>query len=612
MTDPAPKIMVTLVYHKHLHQFFLKCPGLPDCWMYLGKDIARSTHAAQIIGDRCQRMNIGEHLQRTAINCRQEYIDFVGRLGQRFSGDMRWWLTSLSERNPFVSDVFLHLCYVTLAVETARIARKDLLIVCESYELLQSLYKNLHVLPNVNTRVYGPGPGGRVNAFSKHLTWEILQKIWFVSRFGCRRLLARVSSARRKRLRTAKPGSMHAFIHSWTDARSFTDDDAYRDVYFGTLPRELKKRDVSICYLAEILPTVWFPRVLRRLMMAQENIVLLEDCITFTNILQAAMVHQQTLRNDDIPPFGNLDVSDLVNGEIVRDRLNTRSEQAYLCYCASRTIGKRYEPQVFIYAFENHIWEKMFCMGLNSFSPETKTVGYAHTIVNPMYTCYTCSEYEKEAMPLPDRIIVNGERPKKILAESGFDQEKLWISGSLRNPRLGFLQVDCREIRRPPSVLVAASASINESLELIHKIYAAFRDTDDISLLIKLHPTVTREMIDPDLPLLPEHIRITETPMDKLLSEVDLMIYMSTSASVEALARGLPVLHIKSDCSIDMDVFSSYDNIPSVSKPKEILAETRKLLVGGSMAYDEAQAILQELFAPVRENVVDVFLARET
>jgi surface carbohydrate biosynthesis protein (TIGR04326 family) len=305
--------------------------------------------------------------------------------------------------------------------------------------------------------------------------------------------------------------------------------------------------------------------------------------------------------------MGGIQMEQILDGEMERDGTNTRREEAYLRYCAGKQVSSKSHIRTFIYIFENHIWEKMFCQAFRCFSPETKLVGYAHTIVNPMYTSYTVSDYEQNLLPLPDIIAVNGVRAKNVLEQSGFFGKKIEIIGALRYQHLEKKKFSRKE-HTVKIVLVALSAGVNDSLELAHKVISALANHEGIIVDLKCHPTLPFSIISQHIRELPNNVRIREDPIEKLLANSDILVYAESTVCIEALAMGVPIINIKSDHRIDMNIFEGIDAVLSVSNPTEITGAINYVISDEALEqFNNLQVIVEEFFAPINKNFLDVF-----
>jgi len=111
-------------------QIFLAFPldkGLPDLlrqipesgkfhWAYLGSDYRQILELEKGALKQWPRISISEKLQVTAGDYRSQYIEWIGEMGQE-RNSLPWWAGSISDKCPYTSSLFLHICYLKIALE---------------------------------------------------------------------------------------------------------------------------------------------------------------------------------------------------------------------------------------------------------------------------------------------------------------------------------------------------------------------------------------------------------------------------------------------------------------------------------------------------------------
>ena len=582
-------------------------------WIYLGKDVSRCITLGKKTGRTSQQIEIGPILQKTAMDIRPEYIDYIGNL-RPADDNLYWWLTSASEKNPRVSDIFLNTCYLLTIKKILDEAEYDLVIVCESPGLAAAIEYNFNNLKDWNISIH-TCCYDRTKRLVRSAADFLSQYVFFLIRWTMRILLAWTygagpsSAGVRDNTRKSPRGCI--IIHSWIDQRSFMRSGQYDEVYLGSLGSELEKLGFEVIYLADVLPTLLYGRALHNLRQLKCPIFfLMEEFLSPVDPFVAAYVGLFKIRCPrTIPVFRGLDISAFVTEEFYRDRHQRRAPQTYLSYLVGRRIAQSNPFQSFVYSFENLMWEKMFCISIREEKPATEIIGYAHSVIDPMYLFYSLSRAEQESAPLPDRIIVNGSSAKDSLVHSGFPPSMIFIGGALRYPNLGKPPAQ-REYTGKKTLLIATSAGIGESIELIGKAYLAFRDRDDISCIIKVHPTIPLNAI-PDLRDLPSNFSLRDDPVHDLFPLIDLMVYTSSAISVEAIACGIPILHVKSDFTIDMNIFAGSPMAPSVSTPGELVLKAKEILDGPPLSREDVDGLVSGFFAPVTRESIELFVPHE-
>ena len=230
-------------------------------------------------------------------------------------------------------------------------------------------------------------------------------------------------------------------IHSWTDQRSFVNEGSFSDPYYGVLGKLLEDNRINMFYMIDVLWTISYPETLKKISKLKFQNRILENFLMFSDIIRAYQLAQIRKTREIINIFfRGHEISDLINEEYTNDRYSNRAELSSLYFFAARRMAQQFPIKTFLYTFENHIWEKMIIEGIREISPHTKIVGYAHATVNTMNLCYSRSAIEKNIIPIPDNIVVNGKQAKDLLLESGFEDANIQIIGSLRYGDLTFIK----------------------------------------------------------------------------------------------------------------------------------------------------------------------------
>lgn len=573
-------------------------------WIYVGKDVYICTLLEKIIGNRAARISISEDLQKTARQYRDDYIDYIGKIFVTHESPI-WFLTSLSEKNPFISDFFLNFCYLTVCLNYIHESERDLIIVGENRAVLHALKENLNEDPDTRMMIYdSPLHSGIENI--RYSCAKIKNKLVFLCRYMARVFLAKVFSIVKRHSREIKMSDQLIITHTFTDYRSFPEMGVYKESYLGNLCDDIAKKTTGLVYLSDVLPTLWYPKALYPLFFVKNRIYLKEEFLSLTDIFNAMLyVRTNYPEIHEKIPFGGLNVLSILQEDLSQDRATARVEQSYLNYFISKRISRRFVVKSFLFSFENHVWERAFCDGFKKMG-DTKLIAYAIVFINRMYTCYSVSRVEKAVVPHPDIIIVSGSQGKDMLAESGFDADKIIIGGAVRYPNLRADEKKIRHVSKK-TVLLALSAEINASLELVFKSVHAFSRSGELNIIIKCHPIVPYNKIAPFLPKLPGHFSISDEPIGILLSRSDLVLYTESTVCVEAVAQGIPIMHVRSDHSIDINIFEGDESVPSYADPIDINSETMRIVNGEEKL--PSNELISHLFQPIdMQKIESVFL----
>jgi UDP-N-acetylglucosamine 2-epimerase len=573
--------------------------------LYLSRNALLMRQIRKGILKKVRFIDIGEQLQSVARKSRQDYIDYIGDLSCTYNS-LSWWLTSVSEKNPFTSRVFLYLCYLKV-MEQECAAHENVVVICDSGSLMDAIGDSFGARADLSISVYGsrsPVFSGTVRRF-RGLWKKTVFAVRFLLRIGIAKFFAVIH-------RWKNPGDApdEVFLHSWTDGRSFSSTSGYKDTYFGQLGDRIQKQYPRFVIISNVLPTWFYPKAVAGLLKYGNRIHLIEQYLTFFDVFRALYtVNVQLPEITIVPLFGNLNPLAIIRGEIDADRTaSSRSELSLLHYCAGKRLGRNPHARAVFYTFENHMWEKMFITGIREVNARCRLIGYAHSIVSPGYLFYSLASAEQSIAPLPDYILVNGELAQQRLIDAGFDDAVIHVCGAFRYEDLKNRSRRLSALRGKKTILIIPTSEIDEIIELIDLAVLALQDITDVAIRIKLHPNTPVKTILPLYQDLPENFSFTFEPVDTLLPLMDLVLVTESAASIEALALHIPVLHIRSGIRIDMNAFEGIDCIPSAANPDDIKTRAHELLKEPNIAPDQYDQLVRAFFAPVDEAVITKIL----
>jgi hypothetical protein len=579
-----------------------------NSWIYLGKNVTLFSKIENIVEGRLKRIDNGQTLQDAASKIRKPYIDFVGRMAKK-EKKMAWILSSISEKNVYLSDLFLMLCYLESLDCQIKKNQAGICVFCEQPALIRVIRKNYEKRNDLEIQYIGDKCSPlktKVQRLSKKISIT-RNKILFFYYFFIRIFYAKMLKAQQKSRGSTPSNKPVIVIHSWTDQRSFLIDGSFSEAYFGNLGKILENNGNNFLYIMDILDIVSYPKTLKKLSELKIEWQLFEGFLAFSDIIRAWYLARgrKTKVTSDVFFLGR-EISELINEEYAWDQYSNRAEIGALYYFAACKMAKQFSIKTFVYTFENHLWERMTIEGIHNSSCNTKIVGYAHATVNRMYLCYSLSAPEKKIIPIPDIILVNGPRSKECLVESGFENNIIQIIGSLRFGN--FTSINKRKIfknsKNNPKILVVLSCDLDRSLEMVFKCVKAFSDIDELSIIFKLHPISNPKSLMQSIGEIPKKFTFSSQPINTLFNSVNLVIYSDSTASVEAASMGIPLLHVKSDFLLDINIFEDFFSIPSVSSPQQIRIHSQKILNGDYPSFEEIQSYVKQIFSTVDEQKI--------
>jgi surface carbohydrate biosynthesis protein (TIGR04326 family) len=585
-------------------------------WAYLGEDVAKAITIEQQIGDKGQRIEIAEQLQKVAHSLRQPYIDYIGKLSLK-NHSILWWVGSLSEKNPWISKTFLYACYIRLCQNLLESSGLEaIVLIGENKALRKCLSQNLS-RSNKGKVIQLESLTYTIINELRNVLGIALYKGYFILNSIYRLLLARYYRLNRIPRDKLRAGKGLVLIHTWVDQRSFDANGKYQETFFGDLAHHLGNKGKNVIIVPYILRTVPYLQIIRKLARSGESFLVPESFLTIVDILRAFGTTISSLpRQSAYPDFEGIDISEIIYDDVKRDWAGIRTALSLLHYETVKHWKSAQIPiDTFIYTYENHVWEKAYCIALREFYPSAKLIGYQHASVPKMLLNFFFAQDESLIMPFPDKVITNGKYIEGLFTESGYDPKKVVCGGAIRyKSATKKSKAAHKKDTQYPVILVTPSIDRNETIELIWKVLAAFRQTNEYRIILKLHPVIPYPKISGYIGSLPENFIIADKPVSELLKESHVLLYTSSATSIEALSLGVPVLHIESDFIIDRDNLSDFpSSIRQSAKNKGgIVRMTAKILKTDEKELSKQRVmwenVVVEVFGPVDESVFDLFL----
>ncbi|MBU2549814.1 MAG: hypothetical protein KKB20_15475 [Proteobacteria bacterium] len=582
-------------------------------WAALIQDYGRIIEIEEALPPTIQRMETGPAMRRAVQALRTPYYRLTADLGRKHQS-LAWWSNSISERNNMNSRLFLNCCYVDAA---RRLIERDgdLCLVCDDPTVLKIVAgcfaSSRRIVVETSGRLNGRALNGYLHSFL-YVLGTCVQGLW--RWFQAKASLYWHDRAQKERPRG--PADLDCLVHTWADEKSFGANDRFNDRYFTTLPDWLRQRG----YKTASLVTVYaiersFWRALEFFRKDPAAYILPEDYCTWYDYLFPVRLYLRRLR------FGfkglvlnGVDMSALFTMEKQRDA----GSFVLLYYpLMKRLADKGVRPSVILEAFENMLSDKMVALGVKKYLPGTRLFGFFHLAVTQNILCNFIGPGEAEFAPLPDRIICNGPVFRDRLAEAGYPEDKLSVGVALRyqylwkqkapdeSEALGF-----QPPAGPMRILVPLPLVEDGALELIGKTMAAAGN--DYHIYLKPHP-MGLGLLD----RLPDGIRsrvqALTGSMDEALARTDVVVTAATSAALDAVLSGKPLVRLGREAEIDLDPLEGLESLDRVYySPKEIkavLADYQTRIRNGSplIGYDP-RTLLPGLFAPPSDEGLSAFI----
>jgi len=585
-----------------------KMNGKKFRWAYLGEGVSKAVSLNQKIGNKGERINVAEVLQKVAKSLRQPYIGYIGKLGLK-QNSLQWWASRLSEKNPYVSTTFLHVCYMKTCIEIQKNnPDKTLVFFVENRATRRAIAKSMQ---GCDVELV-EGFGESLSEATARLKKSLLYKGGFLLTNIYKIIISRRAYDMQKRAKSEKPTIL---IYTWVDERSFDERGEYQESYLGRLYDYLNKNDKSFVIVPDILRVGVYRKTIAK-MAKSEHVFLVPHAFLSVgdifHVFSAASINAPEKVIFD--RFEDMDISDVILDDLKNDRISQRPALVMLAYRLVKRLRENgFTVDTVVYPYENYSWEKILCVAMRGFYPSAYLIGYQHTTVPMMQLNHFFSKDESKIVPLPDRIVTSGRYPRELFIRSGYPAQKVIQGGAIRYEHLLKTKMSGPPTTGGRVVLVTPSIDKFGAAELVWKVYEAFKHSSEYKIIIKCHPVMPFQVIRECLNVpLPQHFKLSGRPLAELLTKSNVLLYTDSTTCIEAIAAGVPPIHVESDFLVDIDPLDFDPTIrPSAHTPQEMVkcAENEMGIRQQELSKKKKMwnDVVSDLFSKVDESVYRLF-----
>jgi hypothetical protein len=535
-----------------------------------------------------------------------EYSSLIGRINAERAYDKFWWALNLTNKNPITTPLCSKVYYAVLISRLINSFNAEWLVVIDSDREVFCQVERLGADVDI---IYAGARSGL-----KDLT----RKISLFSIFY-RALLA----IAQKIIATlyAPPGKIEkekerVVIMSLLYGPAFKEG-RYQDIYFGSFVEYLKKSGKDILSLVWVFES--YPGMLKkaRLIGKEYHIYAREYFISTKEIVSALFM---SLRKYFTPlePIGpcmikDVDVSYLVQHYVRREYTSSRFFGNLLSYFAAKGLSRSVRIERFYYPFENRAFEKMMVLALREYAPSTRIIGYQHASLSSRHTNFFLTKEEAAATPLPDVLLTMGGVTKDILKNRGNFPEKILRSGcALRQSGFsGRLKNKPVKITR---LFIALATGIDEYVKALSFLSEALGERPPYEIWIRPHPVFS---LDEAIMMAGKpafaFMKADKQSLEDCFAWADVVLYVHSTISLEAMARGIPVINIGIDEPLDPDPLFDFDDFKwRAGSPGDLLG-----IIDGISQLDEneflarqkaGEAYVNRYMKPVTDECLKNFL----
>ena len=112
---------------------------------------------------------------------------------------------------------------------------------------------------------------------------------------------------------------------------------------------------------------------------------------------------------------------------------------------------------------------------------------------------------------------------------------------------------------------------------------------------------------------MPEHVQVSEKPINELMLQASVMVYSGSTVCLQALALGLPIVHVKPRFDFDLDPLDSAPiarlEAEGIEQLRErvhwVLENRQEYIAGKQLVWEE---LVSDIYGPIEDNVIHAFL----
>lgn len=594
---------------------------MPVRWSYLGEQLDLARACKQWIAERGMYEAAADLIREVSAAFRQDFIDYIGDLSRRHASD-RWWLSSLSEKNPYVTKVFLRTCYLLVAERLVNSGPGDgvFVLVVEDPIVRRNLSDYLHARQIPVTSFRDPV----VSLVRERLGLTVrfsIRFVWFILKHSGRILFVRTkrSPAWLNWLKSHREGEqLLVLLHEWVDQRSFDQNGHYRSLNFGDLRERISSAGRTCVVVPGIIPTVSFPSAVQALLRSRVPFLLPEQYLKINDVIRVALAGCRAPESAVWPSFKGVDISTIILDDQREDWISGRyASNALLGQAVRRWAEAGAAVDTFIYPFEGHVWEKAYCLAFRKYLPKTRLIGYQDANLPSMSLNFFAATSEMSLLPLPDVVVTNGRYSFDLLKQSGYSPDRLRCGGALRYRYLrtqAVLQPEAYAENQPIRVLVTLSAYQPQASELLRKVLEELGEHAALRIVVKCHPLLPFSNLSRMMGLhrLPANVQMSDKPMSELLVQSRVLVYTDSTTCLEALAMGVPIIHLATEFGLDFDPLDRFLDIKEIAQKEGELLRSVLLLCDGQRSLldrkHRGRQLASEFLGPVGDGTYSPFL----
>lgn len=586
-------------------------------WAYLGTDFLRMRQLEVVLGNGFERINIASIHETAADQIRKDYILWIDELNRLNGSDFEWWLSTISAKNIYNSNLFQYLCYIEIfGILMSVDSLKPSLIVVESKALAKFMLRWAKdrgldtecVYPTYLTFL------GSIKLCLKNV--KGIAGAIFDSM--CRILAAAISAL--KFGKKSPAGKFSIIISTFIHDNCITKEGVFSDRYYPYLHEYYGRKAIKYA-VNPILFDLRFRylSIYSRMRKSITPFIIAEDFLKPSDYLYAfTYPARRMFKKLSILPFRGSDMAEIV-AEEGKAESKAPAIKALLMYRTIIRAGEKgLKSDAVLVWYENQVIDKTIVAASRIAFSGVKIMGARIFVYSPNLINLFPSQSEVDAGLTPDVLLEISDR-QSLQSRAFTDAIPYNLVGALRHAYLfDEMKTQSEAHRNTKAVLVLLPFSILEAVELLSDLNSVLdKIPEDLPIFVKTHPDYSPEDIVKTfgIRIWPTRFQFFSGSMAEILSRAALAISSNSSSIVDAAIKGIPIIFVGRQTALNNNRMHGIKTplMTECFSPDDLASAIGKYL---NFASQEAGALTQEgltirneFFLPVTDKTLAGFAA---
>ena len=536
----------------------------------------------------------------------QLYIDLIGKLGSKYNS-IYWWVTQTSSKNQFGSKFFENLFYFYIIINEIKLLQKkqkiNMLIINSSKTIYQSLNKYCNE-NNIKITIHDI----HIYNISKNLFKKYKNILYFLYRkwkkiYLSHKYLKKIFN------KNFQSNKKYYILKTWLYSRTINENNKYHDSFFGVLPEYLIKKCKEIMIITDIIED--YHSNIKKIANNNDFFLITPEFFDkYSDPIRCIInIYSNKIKINEKIDFEGFDISDILRAELNEEYTKNQILNDYMYKFYIEGMLNIVDIDTFTTTYENYPWEKMCFLTLKKRSPQTHIIGYQHAAICKASIMMNLSNYEKNIIPIPDKINTMGKISKDYLKKYGnYNGKNIKESCALRFE----MPPPLKEIKKNKTykILIALRGIPKVTIGLVNFIYDSLKDNKQYSIIMRTHPTLHinqfKDNLNFDIKSWKNLLMSTNKSVKKDIQESDIIIYEGSMLSIESLMMGKPVIHVELNDLLNSDpLFQCTSFKYTVDKKEDLIKKIRNIYQFSDDEYYKKQISARKYIDNYVYNITD-------